>query len=111
MAPHDNTRDLQRALVRLTDDPGDQRRETTFYRITLTASDSHEASVTVDVSHHRKVPAPANLRAIADTWRIDRKEINTVLTTWTHAQLVAWLERFTRDQLLPLVIRKQRGIA
>lgn len=68
-------------------------------------------SVVVGVTHHRSQPAKANLNDIADSWRVPRVDLEQVLTGWTREDLVRHLEQFTSEQLLPLVIRRQRGIA
>lgn len=95
----------------MTGDPGSQRPETTLYRFTVTSSDGERAGITVGVTHHRKVPAKANLHDIADALRIDRKDLPMVLKSWSHDELVKWLEKFTGEQLLPPAMRRQRGIS
>ena len=110
LAPRNNTRVFRRALTRLTGTRGEQRNETVFYRLTVTIEGGQTVPVTVDVTPHRTVPAKDNINAIADAWRIDRNEIDTVLKDWTHEQLIEWLSQFTAEQLLPVVIRRQRGI-
>jgi len=64
----------------------------------------------VAVTRHRARPASANLTEIADSLRVSRDDLDTVLNEWSHAQLVGHLRRFTADQLLPFQIRRQRGI-
>jgi hypothetical protein len=112
LAATDDIHDLKRALERLTSDRGDYRRECIFYRVdNIRTTDGHEMSVTTHCTHHRSRPAKANLRDIAEAWRINLDDLPDVLENWSADDLRVHLERHTRDQLLPLYIRRQRGIA
>jgi hypothetical protein len=111
LAPTDDTGDLGAALERLTGDRGHYARHKKLYRIAVTSSDGKPCAVTVAVTHHRATPAKANLNEIAEGLRIARDQLPTVLRDWSRAELVAHLEQFTGDQLLPLALRRQRGIS
>lgn len=110
MAPRDDTDDLCAALERLTGDPGRYTRHKKLYRLAVTSADGRPSAVMVAVTRHRTRPASANLAEIAESLRIERDHLDVVLNEWSHTQLVAHLERFTADQLLPFHIRRQRGI-
>jgi hypothetical protein len=111
LAPTDNTDDLCAALERLTGDRGRYTRHKKLYRLELTSSDGQHAAVMIGVTRHRNRPASANLNEIAESLRVPREELPTVLTEWSREQLVGHLQQFTADQLLPFAIRRQRGIA
>jgi hypothetical protein len=111
LAPTDDTGELCAALERLTGDRGVYARHVKLYRIGVTSSDGHRCAVTVAVTHHRARPARANLNEIADGLRIPRAGLERVLRDWSEADLIAHLEQFTAEQLLPLSIRRKRGIA
>ncbi|MCW3046655.1 MAG: hypothetical protein JWO74_939 [Solirubrobacterales bacterium] len=46
------------------------------------------------------------LNNIADSLLVHRGDIETVLDTWSHDQLIEHLERHTAEQLKPLHLRR-----
>jgi len=111
MAPTNDTAQLLAAVERLTGDTGTYGTHNVRFRIDITGSDGKPQSVVVAVTHNRRQPAKGNLNDIADGLRIPRSDLEHMLTKWSHDDLVKHLQQFTSTQLLPLAIRRQRGIA
>ena len=74
----------------------------------MTSSDGKRCGVPFMVSSHRPKGRVLNsvMNSVADALLIDRKDIDEVLETWSHEQLVAHLEKHTQEQLKP---RSMRG--
>lgn len=100
-----STKQLLRALSRLTGDPGKHRNENWAYRIKVRSSDGVECAVTLSANGHRREPSLAALNDIADRIHIDRKRILNVLADWREADLRRHLGTFTEAQLKPPTFR------
>lgn len=57
--------------------------------------------MSVQVDTHPTDSRPYAVNQIADAFKIDRKDIMTVLNDWTPEQLKAHLEKFNKADLMP----------
>lgn len=96
MAPH-TTASLASALTRLTGAPPRPGTHVDLYRVTILSSDGKKCSVIIRCS--AKKVYKNTLNQIADELRIDRDQVEEVLRTWTHQQLVGHLSQFTAEVL------------
>jgi hypothetical protein len=63
----------------------------------MTSSDEKKCGINVRVG--RKKVYRSTLNDIADTLRVPREDIETVLESWTHEQVVANLEQYPAEVL------------
>jgi hypothetical protein len=96
-----STRRLLSAVARLTGDPGRSVRHGALFRVEVKSSDEQQCAVTLQVNDHRDRPSKAALNDIAARLRVDRKELDTVLDSWSKDDLVKHLRTFTAEQLKP----------
>lgn len=101
MAATDSTRQLLRAVARLTGDPGRDVRHGVLFRIEVKSSDSKRCAITVQVNDHRSRPSKASLNDVADRFRVSRKEIGTILDSWNDKDLRRHLASFSAEELKP----------
>jgi hypothetical protein len=73
----------------------------------ITSKDGKRCGVTVQVDDHPGEPRPYVLNQIADSLRIDRRQIGDVLGTWSHEQLQEHLSHFTQQELRPVKLRNR----
>ncbi len=71
--------------------------------------DGQKCGVPVQLDGHPAQTRPYVLNQIADTLLIDREEIHAVLKDGTEAQLRAHLSQYTKAELKPLHLRKERA--
>jgi hypothetical protein len=95
-------------VARLTGDNGSDSKHGRIFRIVVTSSDGHNCGVPVQVDDHPSETRPYAINQIADSWLIDRAEIRDVLRSGTEAQLRRHLERYTKEQLKPVRIRREQ---
>jgi hypothetical protein len=101
MAAADNTRQLLRAVARLTSDPGRNVRHGVLFRIEVESKDGHRCAVTLQVNDHRDRPSKAALNDLADRFRLAREQIAEVLESWSHNDLREHLSGLSADELKP----------
>jgi hypothetical protein len=92
---------LASAVARITGDPGRTASEGQRHRLPITTADGRKHAVSVQVDTHPTDARPYALNQIADAFKVDRKDIVTVLTEWTPDQLKAHLEQFKKEDLMP----------
>jgi hypothetical protein len=68
--------------------------------LVVQSSDGHEVAVRVQVNMHRNEIAKAALSSIARRLLLERAEIEAVLESWSHTQLVEHLQKHTKAQLV-----------
>lgn len=67
----------------------------------ITTADGHKHAVSVQVDTHPTDAKRYAVNQVADAFKIDRKEILSVLNDWTPEQLKAHLEKFKKADLMP----------
>lgn len=104
-------RELEAALTRLTGASYFRKtKESVEWRLVVRSSDGEEIAVRPQASMHRSEIAKAALNDIARRLRLDRADLDEVLSSWSHEQLVEHLQRFTAEQLRePAMRRFRRG--
>ena len=77
-----------------------------IYAISVASSDGHDVTVTWQLDTHLKECRRYVLREISHQFRVaSPEEALEVLTTWTKDELIAHLEKFTREELRPPSMR------
>jgi hypothetical protein len=93
-------REAESALNRLTGGkPWRKTKESVEWRLLVRTVDGKEVAVRIQINMHRSDVAKAAFRDIARRLLIDPKEVHTVLSEWSHKQLLEHLQRHTEAQL------------
>jgi hypothetical protein len=76
--------------------------------LVVQSSDGHEVAVRVQVNMYRNEIAKAALSSIARRLLLERAEIEAVLESWSHTQLVEHLQKHTKAQLCEPAMQRFR---
>jgi len=78
-----------------------------LYRLSVTTSDGHQATVTWQIDTHRVECRRYVLREVSHQLHVSSPAAALeVLTTWSKEQLLAHLGTFTKEQLRPPSMRR-----
>jgi hypothetical protein len=99
-------RKLLSSVRQLTGNPGRHGTHVDLFPLTVRSSEGKICRIVVSIGRNKKVYR-STLNQIADTLRIDRRDIERWLEEGTHEQLVARLERYPADVLESLAIERR----